>query len=197
MGDFMYTIEGSASYEQIIKRSRFICYLFPVTTSEEAIAFLKETRKKHYDATHNCYAYIIDDTQITARNSDDGEPAGTAGVVIYDILKKHEMVNVLAVVTRYFGGTKLGAGGLIRAYGGTTARALESAQKVKIEQCTQLVLEVDYSYYSLIEKKLEDFLQIDKQFTNKVIIKLRIPVKERVKIIANLTELTGGNIIVY
>ncbi|MCK9536278.1 MAG: YigZ family protein [Bacilli bacterium] len=190
----MYILDKVTSYEQIINRSRFICYLYPINSVEEANEILKQIRKQHYDATHNCYAYILGESGSIARNSDDGEPAGTAGIVIYDILKKNELTNVLAIVSRYFGGIKLGAAGLIRAYGSSVAKALENVNKLKIEKTTALIIEIDYAYYNHIEKNLEEYSQIEKQFTDKIIIKLSIPENKKITLVNELTNLTGGNI---
>jgi len=194
MGEAMYILDKVTSYEQIINRSRFICYLYPINSVEEANEILKQIRKQHYDATHNCYAYILGESGSIARNSDDGEPAGTAGIVIYDILKKNELTNVLAIVSRYFGGIKLGAAGLIRAYGSSVAKALENVNKLKIEKTTALIIEIDYAYYNHIEKNLEEYSQIEKQFTDKIIIKLSIPENKKITLVNELTNLTGGNI---
>lgn len=115
--------------EQVIQKSRFLCSLKKVATEEEAQAFLKDVKKEFWDATHNCSAYIIDGT--AQRSSDDGEPAGTAGMPMLGVLRKQGLTGVAAVVTRYFGGIKLGAGGLARAYSGSVARAVEAAGLVE------------------------------------------------------------------
>jgi len=193
----MYVLENNIFHEQIINRSRFLCFLFLVESLEEVNEHLKEIRKKHYDASHHCYAYILGPTGIIAKSSDDGEPAGTAGVVIYDILKKHSLTNILAIVTRYFGGIKLGAGGLIRAYGGTVAKALEQTKILKLESLTNLTIEVDYNYYNLIEKYLESFSQVDKQFSDTIIITIQIPENEKEAIINELTNFVSGNITIH
>lgn len=189
----MYVLAQTTSFEQIINRSRFICYLYPANTADEAAELLKQIKKRHYDATHHCYAYILGETGATARNNDDGEPAGTAGAVIYEVLKKNELTNTLAIVVRYFGGIKLGAGGLIRAYGGTVAKAIETVNKIKIEKTISLTIEVDYAFYDQIEKNLEPF-QIEKIFSDKVIIKLKVPENRNESLTRELTNITGGNI---
>ncbi|MDI9508032.1 MAG: YigZ family protein [Bacillota bacterium] len=189
----MYILAQATSFEQIINRSRFICYLYPANTADEAAELLKQIKKRHYDATHHCYAYILGETGATARNNDDGEPAGTAGAVIYEVLKKNELTNTLAIVVRYFGGIKLGAGGLIRAYGGTVAKAIETVNKIKIEKTISLTIEVDYAFYDQIEKNLEPF-QTEKIFSDKVIIKLKVPENRNESLTRELTNITGGNI---
>ena len=109
------TVKNSGEDEFVEKRSRFIGYCKPVKTQDEAVSFINEIRSKHWDATHNVYAYVLSDGQIM-RYSDDGEPQGTAGVPVLDVIKKMGIVDVVVVVTRYFGGIMLGAGGLVRAY---------------------------------------------------------------------------------
>lgn len=119
------TIAKDSRAEQVISKSRFICSLKKVKTEEEAQEFIKAVKKEYWDATHNCSAYIIDEQR--QRSSDDGEPSGTAGIPMLGVLRKQELQQVAAVVTRYFGGIKLGAGGLVRAYAGSVALALEEA----------------------------------------------------------------------
>ena len=130
----MNTINQIYEFSQNIKKSDFICTLIPVNSVEEVNEHLKTLRKKYYDATHNCYSYVITDSNnnTIVKASDDGEPSQTAGVVILDVLQKNELTNVLAVVTRYFGGIKLGAGGLVRAYSSSTSGAVKIAEIVPI-----------------------------------------------------------------
>lgn len=127
------TIRKDIRTEQIISKSRFICSLKKVKTEEEAQDFIKAVKKEFWDATHNCSAYVIDEQH--QRSSDDGEPSGTAGIPMLGVLRKQELQQVVAVVSRYFGGIKLGAGGLVRAYAGSVSQAIEeagTAQKVKM-----------------------------------------------------------------
>lgn len=127
------TIAKDIRTEQVISKSRFICSLKKVKTEEEAQEFIKAVKKEFWDATHNCSAYVIDEQH--QRSSDDGEPSGTAGMPMLGVLRKQELQQVAAVVTRYFGGVKLGAGGLVRAYSGAVAHAIDAAglaQKVKM-----------------------------------------------------------------
>ena len=119
------TIAKDIRTEQVISKSRFICSLKKVKTEEEAQEFIKAVKKEFWDATHNCSAYVIDEQH--QRSSDDGEPSGTAGMPMLGVLRKQELQQVAAVVTRYFGGIKLGAGGLVRAYAGSVAQAVEAA----------------------------------------------------------------------
>ena len=121
------TICQPGEVEHIIKKSRFIGAAYPVQTVEEALSLLETIRKRYWDATHNCYAYIIGENGEQKRFSDDGEPQGTAGMPMLDVLQKKDVTNLLVVVTRYFGGTLLGAGGLVRAYAGAAGAAVDAA----------------------------------------------------------------------
>ena len=123
----LYTISCDFQHEIVIEKSRFICTLKKVATEEEAQEFIKEIKKKYWDATHNCSAYIVGENAMAQRSSDDGEPSGTAGLPMLEVLRKNNLHNVAAVVTRYFGGVKLGAGGLVRAYTSSVASAIEEA----------------------------------------------------------------------
>lgn len=119
----MYTIRRDFQKEIVIEKSRFICTLKKVSSEQEAQDFIKAIKKEYWDATHNCSAYIVD--ELAQRSSDDGEPSGTAGIPMLEVLRKNKLEGTAAVVTRYFGGIKLGAGGLVRAYSGSVAGALK------------------------------------------------------------------------
>ncbi|MCW6660840.1 YigZ family protein [Aerococcaceae bacterium NML201209] len=138
------SIQAPCVHEIDIKKSRFICYLFPVKNVEEADAHLTQLRKEHYKATHRCYAYILNENASVQKMSDDGEPAGTAGVPMLEVLKQRQLTYILAVVVRYFGGIKLGAGGLIRAYGQAVSHALEQANI--IQNISQIIGKLNLSY---------------------------------------------------
>lgn len=143
------TIRKRCEASFIEKKSEFIGYLCPVTTEQEAIDFINEIRAMHRKATHNCYAYILRDNN-TARHSDDGEPSGTAGVPIYDVLNKTGVTDIACVVTRYFGGIMLGAGGLVRAYSKGASIALDAADILTMEIADSLKVTVDYTFYGNI-----------------------------------------------
>ncbi|GAB4336556.1 MAG: YigZ family protein [Calditrichia bacterium] len=145
--DFIYTVNKAAYSEIKVKGSLFIGSLFPAESREEAETTLIEIRKKYYDATHNCFAYII--TPDDFRYSDDGEPSGTAGRPIWQVLGKFQLERVLCVVTRYFGGTKLGTGGLIRAYSQSAEETIARAEVVK--KLLPVTLQLKYNF-SLISK---------------------------------------------
>lgn len=138
------SVHGETVTQKIIEKSRFITTSRHVGGEEEARSFIAEISKKYSDATHNCYAYICDSVGNFLRFSDDGEPQGTAGMPILDVIKSNALVQTAIVVTRYFGGIKLGAGGLVRAYSGGAAENIAAAQKVLYEECTENEYEVDY-----------------------------------------------------
>ena len=140
------TIEKQETSELVEKKSKFIANIFYVSTTQEAEEKLEQIRKKYYDARHNCYAYrVIEDGNIIDRSSDDGEPSGTAGAPMLNILKKENLCNVLVVVTRYFGGILLGTGGLVRAYSEATQQAIEKSTKVIKVIGREMIIELDYS----------------------------------------------------
>ena len=145
------TLREENSAEFIINKSRFIGYGCPCETEEEALAFLSRIRQKHKDATHNCYAYIIGLNSGIMRYSDDGEPGGTAGMPIIEVMKARGVVNCAVVVTRYFGGILLGAGGLVRAYAQGSKTALDAAGVVVMEKSSRYLVEVDYSTWQRLE----------------------------------------------
>lgn len=156
-----YTIKQDGDYEIVIKKSSFICHLRRIDTEDEAKEYIQQIKKEHWKANHNCMAYVLGDNQEIQRSSDDGEPSGTAGVPMLEVLKVKELRNVLAVVTRYFGGTKLGAGGLIRAYSSSVSEAIEHIGLVEGKLQQELLITVDYSTHG----KLEHFLTNHPEYT--------------------------------
>lgn len=165
----MYKIKDKIENTIIIKKSKFICQIFRVDSIEEINEILANTRKKYYDATHNCYAYILGDNQDIQKASDDGEPQKTAGGPMLDVLKKNNLTNVLAIVTRYFGGTLLGAGGLIRAYSTSVSEALENIKLYVDKLQTKFNLTISYSDYNNV-LNIKDINIIETSFLNDVII---------------------------
>lgn len=192
----MYTIKNDVQTEQIINKSRFITYLYKVASEEEAREKLKEIRKKHYDATHNCYSYIIGRDAEISKFSDDGEPSGTAGVVIYDVLLKNNLTNILAIVTRYYGGIKLGAGGLVRAYSSSTAIAVDAAEIEEIIDYIHLSLTVDYSILGLVEKYISDYEVLSKDFGANITIIIKVPELESQDLQAELIDISKNTILI-
>ena len=150
------TIARRCEARFIEKKSEFIGYLCPVQTEEQAVAFIEEIRAMHRKATHNCYAYILRDNNA-ARHSDDGEPGGTAGVPIYEVLRKEGLTDVCCVVTRYFGGVLLGAGGLVRAYTKGAKDAVDAAQIKCMAEAVKLAVTVDYGLYGRLAQVFADF----------------------------------------
>ncbi len=150
------TVEFESSDEFTEKKSRFIGYVKPVKTQAEAVEFINSIKSKHWDATHNVSAYVLKENNIQ-RSSDDGEPSGTAGVPVLDVLLKEGLVDVCVVVTRYFGGTLLGAGGLIRAYSHGSKIAVEAGHIITMAPCKIITASVDYSFYDRMNLMLGDF----------------------------------------
>lgn len=150
------TVEFESKNEFVEKKSRFIGYVKPVKTQEEATNFINSIKSKHWDATHNVSAFVLRENNIQ-RSSDDGEPSGTAGVPTLDVLLKENLVDVCVVVTRYFGGTLLGAGGLIRAYSHASKIAVEAGHIITMAPCKVLSVSVDYSFYDRLNILLSDF----------------------------------------
>ncbi|WP_221586238.1 YigZ family protein [Microbacterium sp. G2-8] len=155
--EYPTTIAERVDHEIEIKRSRFICHLQPVTSVEEADAFIAAVRKEFWDAGHNCVAMITGTTGDQARSSDDGEPSGTAGVPMLEVLRRRGMTDLVAVVTRYFGGTKLGAGGLVRAYGSAVSETLDRARLVRRRALTRVTVDVAHADAGRVDNLLRDW----------------------------------------
>lgn len=144
MSEIVRSIVGDAASEIVIEKSRFLSYARHVSGEEEARSFLSEIREKHRDATHHCYGFVADKTGALQRFSDDGEPQGTAGMPILDVIKNKGLFETAVVVVRYFGGIKLGAGGLVRAYSASAAKVLDGATTCLWQKCVELTVTVDY-----------------------------------------------------
>ena len=189
------TIRLEASDEFVERRSRFIGYAKPVKTEEDAISFLNEIRQRHWDASHNTYAYIIRSSGIQ-RYSDDGEPQGTAGIPILEVLAKGGLTDAVVVVTRYFGGTLLGKGGLLRAYSHGASLAVKKAQVLTMRQCLLAELCCDYSQYGKIASLIPDCGGVldDTEFTDAVRLNFHIADTDLPKFQKELTEATSGQI---
>ena len=189
------TIEGSAEDRFIEKKSEFIGYIRHTATEREALDFIAEIRAMHRKATHNCYAYILRENNLS-RHSDDGEPGGTAGVPIYEVLRKEGLTDVTCVVTRYFGGVLLGAGGLVRAYTKGAKIACDAATTLDMRSAARLSLTLDYSFYGKIGRTLEgyDVRTENEEFGAQVVITLCIPVENEEAFRTELTDICGGNI---
>lgn len=190
------TIKTDFINEEEIKKSRFICHLKRISTEEEARDFIAKIKKEHWKANHNCSACTLGNRQEIQRSSDDGEPSGTAGVPMLEILKKKEIINVCAVVTRYFGGIKLGAGGFIRAYAGSVNHAIEEVGLVQIVNQRELILKLDYSLYDSVQRfLLTQNLQIsDSEFLSEVTVRCFIDEEKINNFLELLTESFNGKI---
>ena len=171
------SVLGEMENETIIERSRFICKIRQVGNEDEAKAFVEEVRKQHSTATHNCYAYVASEDGNIMKFSDDGEPQGTAGMPMLDVLRNRKIMTTAAVVTRYFGGIKLGAGGLVRAYSGAVSACLNQAQIVSNELSSQLKIEVSYELYPIFLKYIagKKMKTLDSDFAGNVALTCVLP----------------------
>lgn len=187
------TIARRCEARFIEKKSEFIGYLCPVQTEEQAVEFIEEIRAMHRKATHNCYAYILRENNA-ARHSDDGEPGGTAGVPIYEVLRKEGLTDVCCVVTRYFGGVLLGAGGLVRAYTKGAKDAVDAAQIKCMAEAVKLAVTVDYGLYGRLAQVFADFdaRVEDERFADNVRIVLHIRAENSQKLTDKLVDVCNG-----
>ena len=190
------TIKEDGQVQEEIKKSRFICHIKRVTTEDEARNFIQAVKKEHYKATHNCSAFILGERSEMKRSSDDGEPSGTAGVPMLGVLENHQLTNVCAVVTRYFGGIKLGAGGLIRAYAGSVALAIKDIGVVHIKEQLGLRLTLSYSQYQELPNflKAKQLQEQDTAFTDQVQTTIFVDKDDKDSVIESLIELFNGKI---
>ena len=192
MKDFLTIKDKIFRHEFVVEKSRFISFACQVSTVGQANFFIESISKQHYDATHNCYAYITDDGQ---KFSDDGEPQGTAGMPILNAIKGKNLHNVAVVVTRYFGGIKLGAGGLVRAYGKAASNVLEEAEKVQFLQCDLFKVKCDYSYVSSVESTAFAFGKIaEREYYADVTYKIIVPVSKSDDFVKKLVDVTQGRV---
>lgn len=187
------TVQFENSDDFVEKKSRFIGYVKPVKTSDEALEFINKIKSKHWDATHNVYAYVLKENNIQ-RYSDDGEPSGTAGVPVLDVILKNGLVDVCVVVTRYFGGILLGAGGLVRAYSHGSKIALESGNIITMAPCKILSVKVDYSFYERTNILLSEFNANIEETLFEESVKMTFSLKEdKVTLLSEkLTEQSNG-----
>ena len=180
--------------EFIEKKSRFIGRAWPVETEEEALAKIQEMKKQHYDATHNCWAYVIRDGAV--RFSDDGEPGGTAGMPMVQVLQKEGLFNVVCVVTRYFGGTLLGAGGLVRAYTKGAKIAVDAAGKSMKRVWSVIYLPCPYNFYERVKLEVEAFEGIirDTQFGAEVELEILMAQGNTKAFLERIVDMTSGTV---
>ena len=190
------TIKEDGQVQEEIKKSRFICHAKRVYSEEEARDFITAIKKEHYKATHNCSAFIIGERSEIKRTSDDGEPSGTAGVPLLGVLENHNLTNVCVVVTRYFGGIKLGAGGLIRAYAGSVALAVKEIGIIEIKEQAGIAIQMSYAQYQEYNNFLKEhnLMELDTNFTDQVNTMIYIDKEEKENIKAALVEFFNGKV---
>lgn len=194
-----YKIVYRAGEGEIVeKKSRFIASIAPAGSEEEALAFIESVKKRHYDARHNCPAFIIGRNRELTRCSDDGEPSGTAGKPILEVLLGAELTNTVVVVTRYFGGTLLGTGGLVRAYTQAVQEALKHTGIATMRYGATISIQADYTDLGKIQYLLgnKGIAIIDSEYTDKVVLKIQIPEENAEMITKELTENTAGRAII-
>lgn len=192
---YRVVLEGGSG-EIIEKKSRFIGSVWPVDSEETALHILEQTKKEHYTAAHNCYAYVIGEKDEITRCSDDGEPAKTAGKPILDIIQNEGIHNVLIIVTRYFGGTLLGTGGLVRAYQSAAKEGMKNCQILIKQKGEKLELMTDYSFLGKLQYLIAQrgITVIRDEFTSSVILELMVPLETLENFKKDILELTAGNI---
>lgn len=188
------TIYRGGSGEIVEKKSRFIATVRPVSTEEEALEFITEMKKKYYDARHNCSAYIIGRNSEIVRFSDDGEPSGTAGKPILEVLQKEELKDTAIVVTRYFGGTLLGTGGLVRAYTQAAKEGINDSSVITKKAGVTLGLLTDYNGIGKIQYLLaqSEIPILKSDYSDTVVIECMVPTEQLESIKKQITELTSG-----
>ncbi len=198
MSKAYFTVKDQTENLIVIERSKFICNIKGVENEEDAKAFIESIRKKHSLANHNCYAYIADDKGLIQKFSDDGEPQGTAGLPMLEVLKNRKMYKTVAVVTRYFGGIKLGTGGLTRAYGGSVSECLAKAKILDMQESTFLHINLEYEWYSKLLKLLTnpEVSIISTNFENTVLIDFAVKADKAQDLIDKITDVFNGKLFV-
>ncbi|MDN5025179.1 YigZ family protein [Streptococcus sp. SO4] len=190
------TIKEDGQVQEEIKKSRFICHAKRVYSEEEARDFITAIKKEHYKATHNCSAFIVGERSEIKRTSDDGEPSGTAGLPMLGVLENHNLTNVCVVVTRYFGGIKLGAGGLIRAYAGSVALAVKEIGIIEIKEQAGIQIHMTYAQYQEYGNFLKEhnLIELETNFTDKVDTMIFVDKERKDDIKADLIEFFNGKV---
>lgn len=188
------TVKGYGESEFVIQKSRFITFVARAETEEEAISFINDIKKNHHTATHNCSAYMIGAHDDIQKANDDGEPSGTAGVPMLEVLKKQGLKDTVIVVTRYFGGVKLGGGGLIRAYGRATTEGIEATGVVERKMHLLMKVTIDYNWLGKVENEVRQSSYPLKEitYTDGVELFLYVPVENESVFVEWITEMTSG-----
>ena len=189
-------LSKGAKAELVEKKSRFIATIRPVSSEEEAVAFIEEMKKKYYDARHNCSAFVIGSKGELTRSSDDGEPSGTAGRPMLEVLTGSGIRNIAAVVTRYFGGVLLGTGGLVRAYSGAVKMALEQCETITRRYGVQMLIKTDYNGVGKIQYLLgsKDVVIQDSVYAADVQMTVLVPIEEYDRLCKELVEAANGRV---
>lgn len=189
-------LSKGAQAELVEKKSRFIATIRPVSSEEEAVAFIEEMKKKYYDARHNCSAFVIGSKGELTRSSDDGEPSGTASRPMLEVLTGSGIRNIAAVVTRYFGGVLLGTGGLVRAYSGAVKMALEQCETITRRYGVQMLIKTDYNGVGKIQYLLgsKDVVIQDSVYAADVQMTVLVPIEEYDRLCKELVEATNGRV---
>lgn len=189
------TVLAEAEAEFAEKRSRFLCAVKPVHTAEEAMAFIARRKEEHYDARHTVYAYILREGNAQ-RYSDDGEPQGTGGQPVLEVIRRSGLTDVCVAVTRYFGGILLGAGGLTRAYSNGASMAIAAAEKITMCPCTDCALKIDYAQYGIVNRLLPEHgaKLLESDFGENVLLKIRLKTDALTEFEKALTEATSATV---
>lgn len=189
-----YTVKGQGEHEITIQKSRFICHVKRVVSEAEAQEFIQEIKKQHWNATHNCSAYLVGERDQFQKANDDGEPSGTAGVPMLEVLKKRGLKDTVVVVTRYFGGIKLGAGGLVRAYGKSVSEGLDAVGIVKRTLMQVMHTTVDYTWLGKLENELRSSVYAikDIHYLEKVEVETFVEESQTEAFTEWMVELTNG-----
>lgn len=193
-----WTVKDYGESELIIQKSRFLTYVKRAETEEEALDFIQQIKKMHHAATHNCSAYLIGEHDHIQKANDDGEPSGTAGVPMLEVLKKQGLKDTVVVVTRYFGGIKLGGGGLIRAYGRATTEGITATGTVVRKLHSMMKVTIDYTWLGKVENEVRQSVYPLKEisYADGVDLFMYVPVAEVDPFITWMTELTNGQAII-
>ncbi|WP_167628807.1 YigZ family protein [Listeria valentina] len=196
MLDHYLTIREEGEHEIVIQKSRFICTIARAYSEEEAQSFIAKIKKEHWNATHNCSAYLIGDRSEFQKASDDGEPSGTAGIPMLEVLKKKNLQNVVVLVTRYFGGIKLGAGGLVRAYGSAVSEACHEIGIVEHKLATLVSFMISYSQLGKFENALgqKGYDIANKAFTDVVTLSVFVDQDDIEAFLTWMTEVSNGQV---
>jgi uncharacterized YigZ family protein len=197
MTNSYYTVKKAIENEIVIQKSKFISHIQRVSSEEEAQATIQAIAKTHYKSNHNCYAYVLGDNNQVQKASDDGEPSGTAGVPILEVIKKQDLKDTLVVVTRYFGGIKLGAGGLIRAYSTATSEGIKAAGVIERLPIQVYSASIDYTLWGTLENALHQtsYLLLKADYTDRVGLQIGVELPEAAQFEKWLTELCNGRVL--